>query len=74
VRSTAVDDIALSVLQFPDGVDDAVILRVTVQPLIIWLWIGGLVMAAGTVLAVVPGRRRQPTAPTSAPVPEEVTV
>ena len=74
VRSTAFDDIALSVLQFPDGVDDAVILRVTIQPLIVWLWIGGLIMAAGTVLAVVPGRRRQPTAATSAPIAEEVTV
>lgn len=67
VRSTWRDDIALSVLTFPDGVDDTVVVRATVQPLIIWLWIGGLVMAAGTVLAVVPGKRRRPTAPVSAP-------
>ena len=43
-------------------------LRVTIQPLIVWLWIGGIVMVAGTLLAVVPGRRRSPTAPVSAPV------
>ncbi|MDG1365620.1 MAG: cytochrome c-type biogenesis CcmF C-terminal domain-containing protein, partial [Acidimicrobiales bacterium] len=67
VRSTWTDDIALSVLTFPEGSDDTVVLRATVQPLIVWLWIGGLVMAAGTVLAVAPGKRRRPTAPTSAP-------
>lgn len=33
-------------------------LRVTIQPLIVWLWIGGGVMALGTLLCVVPGRRR----------------
>ena len=71
VRSTWRDDIALSVLSFPEDSNDAVVLRATVQPLIIWLWAGGIVMAVGTVLAVVPGRRRDPIAPTSAPVGEE---
>lgn len=74
VRSTLFDDVALSVDSFP--VDDEglptgeVVIRVTVQPLIVWLWIGGLVMAVGTLLAVVPGRRRNPTMPVSAPLPE----
>ena len=71
VRSTWRDDIALSVLSFPEDSGDTVVLRATVQPLIIWLWIGGLVMAVGTVLAVVPGRRRDPIMPTSAPVAEQ---
>jgi len=68
VRSTWQDDIALSVLSYPEDADDEVVLRATVQPLIVWLWVGGAVMAVGTVLSVVPGKRRQPTAPTSAPV------
>jgi cytochrome c-type biogenesis protein CcmF len=38
-----------------------------VQPLIMWLWIGGGVMALGTLLAVFPGRRRNPLDPVSAP-------
>ena len=42
----------------------------TVQPLVVWLWVGGLVMALGTLLAVVPGRRRDPIMPVSAPLPE----
>ena len=66
VRTTWTDDIALSVLSYPEDSDDAVVLRATVQPLIVWLWVGGIVMAVGTVLAVVPGRRRNPIAPTSA--------
>ena len=35
----------------------------------IWLWIGGAVMALGTLLAVFPGRRRNPIDPVSAPLP-----
>ena len=40
------------------------------MPLVVWLWIGGGLMAVGTVLAAWPGRRRRPTDPVSAPVPE----
>jgi cytochrome c-type biogenesis protein CcmF len=44
-------------------------IRVFVKPMILWLWIGGLVMAIGTLLAAFPGsRRRVPTDPVSAPV------
>ena len=60
VRSTLRDDVALSVLTFPDDAGaDRVILRVTVQPLVAWLWLGGIVMAAGTGLSLVPGRSRR---------------
>ncbi len=72
VRSTPVDDIALSVLKYPEGADDAVVLRATIQPMIVWLWIGGLVIAIGTLMAVIPGTRRRPTDPVSAPVEELV--
>jgi cytochrome c-type biogenesis protein CcmF len=37
--------------------------------MVLWLWIGGAVMAIGTILAAFPGgRRRRPTEPVSAPV------
>ena len=40
------------------------------KPLIVWLWIGGLMMAVGTLFAAFPGnRRRRPVDPVSAPVP-----
>jgi cytochrome c-type biogenesis protein CcmF len=48
-----------------------VTLRVMIQPMALWLWVGGGVMAAGTILAAWPGRRRRPTDPTSAPVEDE---
>ena len=67
VRTTFTDDVALSVIDL-EGTDSPVLtLRVTVQPLIIWLWIGGGVMALGTLLSVFPGRRRNPLDPVSAP-------
>jgi cytochrome c-type biogenesis protein CcmF len=46
--------------------------KVFIKPLILWMWIGGGLVAIGTVLSAFPGkRRRKPTAPTSAPVPTE---
>ena len=50
----------------PTNEDEGVVVRVTVQPLVRWLWIGGGLMAVGTALALVPGKRRRPTAATSA--------
>ncbi|MFA5774246.1 MAG: heme lyase CcmF/NrfE family subunit [Ilumatobacteraceae bacterium] len=44
-------------------------IKVFIKPLVLWLWIGGGLMAMGTVLAAFPGRRRRPTAPTSAMLP-----
>lgn len=60
VRTSFTDDVALSVIDIKPGENGSVTIRVTVQPLIIWLWIGGGVMALGTLLAVFPGRRRNP--------------
>lgn len=43
-------------------------IKVFVKPMIVWIWVGGGLMAVGTVLAMFPGRRRRPTDPVSAPV------
>ncbi len=59
-------DVQLSVVRLPAETGGNLVLRVTVQPLVLWLWVGGAVMLVGIVLAVFPGRRRRPTAPTSA--------
>jgi cytochrome c-type biogenesis protein CcmF len=69
VRTTLTDDVALSLIDVPDADDPSITLRVTIQPMVVWLWIGGAVMALGTLLAVFPGRRRNPIDPVSAPVP-----
>jgi cytochrome c biogenesis factor len=40
----------------------------------VWLWAGGLIMLAGTVLSAFPGKsRRRPTDPVSAPIPVEAS-
>ncbi|MCC5953819.1 MAG: heme lyase CcmF/NrfE family subunit [Acidimicrobiia bacterium] len=61
VQVTPTRDVALSVLELPSEPGDPALVRVTVQPLIVWLWIGGGVMALGTLMAVVPPRRRPGT-------------
>ena len=67
VRSTLTHDVALTLLALPDADNQKATIRVTIQPLVIWLWIGGGVMAVGTLLSVFPGQRRNPIDPVSAP-------
>jgi cytochrome c-type biogenesis protein CcmF len=69
VRSTARDDVYLTLVTAPQHPGDPAVLGVLVAPLIAWLWIGGGIVALGTVLAAWPGRRRRPTEPVSAGIP-----
>lgn len=57
VRVSPVDDVYLALLRIPEEGDNSIGLRVIVQPLIMWLWVGGMVMVVGTVLAALPSRR-----------------
>ena len=41
---------------------------VVVQPMVMWLWIGGTLIVVGSVLSAIPGKRRRPTDPVSAPL------
>jgi cytochrome c-type biogenesis protein CcmF len=50
----------------------AIAVGVVVEPLLAWMWAGGLVIGLGGLLALWPGRRRRPTDPVSAPVPGAV--
>ncbi len=69
VRSSPVSDVYVTLAAAPAHPGDPAIIGIIVQPLIMWLWIGGGVMAVGTLLAAWPGRRRIPIAPVSAPAP-----
>ena len=71
VRTTGIDDVYLTLVAAPREDGGAATIGVVVQPLVLWLWVGGGIMALGTVMAAVPGRRRRPTEPASAPVEEE---
>ncbi len=67
VRSTFFDDVYLTIASAPQNPGDPTVIGVTVQPLIMWLWLGGGLVAIGTLLAIAPGRRRRPVLPASAP-------
>jgi cytochrome c-type biogenesis protein CcmF len=69
VKTGLTGDIYLTLEQpVPVADTDAARIKVLIMPLTIWLWIGGGLMLAGTVLAAAPGRRRRPTDPVSAPI------
>ena len=44
----------------------SVAIGVVIEPLVAWLWTGGLLIGVGGLLALVPGSRRRSTDPTSA--------
>ncbi|MDY7099621.1 MAG: heme lyase CcmF/NrfE family subunit [Actinomycetota bacterium] len=67
VLTTPVRDIFLTLPAEPNE-DGSAVIRVIIQPLVVWIWTGGIIMAIGTVLSLFPGRRRRPTDPTSAPL------
>lgn len=72
VRTSLVKDIYLT-LEPPVRISsDEAKIKVFIKPMIVWLWIGGGLMAIGTLLSVFPGNRRRPTDPTSAPAEVEV--
>jgi cytochrome c-type biogenesis protein CcmF len=51
-------------LQVPAG---TVAIGAVVEPLIAWIWSGGILVGLGGLLALVPGRRRRATDPVSLP-------
>jgi cytochrome c-type biogenesis protein CcmF len=55
-----------AVSNLPSG---SVAIGVVVEPLVAWLWAGGLLIGLGGLLALVPGSRRRATDPASAPSP-----
>ena len=69
VRTGLTNDVYLTLEQGSKPGDTSVSIQAFVRPMILWLWIGGLVMAVGTLLAAFPGnKRRRATDPVSAPI------
>jgi cytochrome c-type biogenesis protein CcmF len=70
VRTGLTEDVYLTLDPGAVAGGDTATVRVFVKPMILWLWVGGLIMAIGTLLAAFPGsRQRRPTDPVSAPIP-----
>jgi len=71
VRTGWTKDVYLTLDQGAEAGDSSATIRVFIKPMILWLWIGGLIMAVGTLLSAFPGtHRRRAVDPVSAPVPE----
>jgi cytochrome c-type biogenesis protein CcmF len=68
VRTSLTRDVYLTLEPGAAPGDSSATIRVFVKPMIAWLWLGGFVMALGTLLAAFPGGRRRPIDPVSAPV------
>ncbi len=67
IDSTVLHDVYLTIDNIPDK-GTVWTFGVVVQPLVMWLWLGGSLIVVGSVLSAIPGRRRRPTDPVSAPV------
>ena len=60
-------DVYLTLISSPTS--GRVTIGIAVNPLVVWLWLGGLVMAFGTAVALVPTRRRKVLPPSATPPP-----
>ena len=70
VRSRPTEDLYLTLTGIPAKPGDPVVIGVIVEPLVMWIWVGGAVIVAGSALAAWPGRRRRPTDPVGARLDE----
>jgi len=59
VRSTPAQDIYLTIADVPSRSGGPVAIGVIIEPLVIWLWTGGLVLVIGAVLSLMPTSRRR---------------
>ena len=56
IRTTLKEDLYVILAGYDDN---SATFKILVNPLVIWLWIGGCVMAFGAVIIMLPDRRRQ---------------
>jgi cytochrome c-type biogenesis protein CcmF len=73
VRTGLLRDVYLTLVSSPNQTG-RITLGVQVNPMVLWVWIGGLLVALGTVIALMPQRKRVRTPTGLAPedLPEKV--
>ncbi len=58
VRSSLTEDLYLTLMAFDGEQGEHATVRAIVNPAVVWLWIGGMIMGVGAVIAIVPWRRK----------------
>lgn len=56
VATGLVDDVYLSLVAIPESGSSEVTVRVLVKPLVLWMWVGGGVLALGVIAALIGSR------------------
>jgi cytochrome c-type biogenesis protein CcmF len=56
-RSTLTEDIYLILSGFSELRENRATLKVLVRPLVIWMWLGGFIIALGTLVTILPAQR-----------------
>jgi cytochrome c-type biogenesis protein CcmF len=57
-RITLYEDIQVALLDPPEGQEKKIVIQITRQPMLVWIWLGGLLMLLGTALSLFPQTRR----------------
>ncbi len=57
-RSTFIEDLYIVLSGFSEVEQNQATLKVLVRPLLSWMWIGGFVIVLGTIVAILPVRRK----------------
>jgi cytochrome c-type biogenesis protein CcmF len=60
IRSTLKEDLYLVYAAPPLEAGGKAIMQVFLNPLVMWVWIGGIVLGLGTLIAMLPNRKTPP--------------
>jgi len=58
-RTSSTKDIQVALLDPPEDEDKSIVIQITEQPLLVWIWVGGFVMLFGSALSAIPSRKRK---------------
>ena len=67
IRSTPWEDLYM-ILGGVDPDGSAATLKILVNPMVMWIWIGGIIITFGALITMIPGRPAKTVAETSAPL------
>ena len=57
IATTVSHDVYLTVVSLPRHTGGQAVIGVIVEPLVLWMWVGGAIFALGIALAILPNRR-----------------